>query len=253
MTTKGIFRLIAVLTILVTVLVPTGGALAWYNCASYITVQWGDTLSGIAALCGTTVDAIRAANPGLGWWVYAGQVLYIPTGSSYYPAYNYSSTGGTYTVRWGNTLGKIAASYGVSLNALLAANPQIWNASLIYPGQVINIPAASNVPPPYVTPPPTSSYFDGLLTVTAINGVNIRNRPNYDGNILLVDDKTKGVTFSFRRNSVTYDDAHRRTWVEVSLYYPINGHSSGWLPVSGPQDPINNTGAIVDWVTPHIQ
>ena len=262
MKTKKMLQWIVVIAILVSSFASTGSALAWYNCASYITVQWGDTLSGIAAYCGTTIDAIRAANPGLGWWVYAGQVLYIPSGSSYYPANNYSSTGGTYTVRWGDTLGKIAASYGVSLNALLAANPQIWNASLIYPWQVINIPAASSyvppyappyVQPPYVTPPPTSSYFDGLLTVTAINGVNIRNQPNYDGNILLVDDYTKGVTYSYRTNSATYDDAHRRVWVEVALHQSINGYSSGWLPVSGPEDPINNTGAIVDWVTPHIQ
>ena len=258
MKTKRMLQWIVVVAILVSSFASAGSALAWYNCASYITVQWGDTLSGLAAYCGTTVDAIRSANPGLGWWVYAGQVLYIPTGYAYYPANNYSSTGGTYTVRWGDTLGKIAASYGVSLNALLAANPQIWNASLIYPWQVINIPAASSappyvppyVPPPYVTP---SGDFNGLLTVTAYNGVNIRDQPNYSGSILVRDDYTKGVTYSYRTNSVTYDDAHRRTWVEVSLYQSINGRSTGWLPVSGPQDPINNTGSIVDWVTPHIQ
>src|SRR3990172_6148427 len=104
MTAKRFFQLVVVLAILVTSFASTGGALAWYNCASYITVQWGDTLSGIAAYCGTTVDAIRAANPGLGWWVYAGQVLYIPSGSSYYPSDNYSSTIRTYTIPFLDTL-----------------------------------------------------------------------------------------------------------------------------------------------------
>ena len=146
MKTKRILQWFVVVAILVSSFTSTGSALAWYNCASYITVQWGDTLSGLAAYCGTTVSAIRAANPGLGWWVYAGQVLYIPTG------YGYSSAGGTYTVRKGDTLGKIAAGNGVSLSALLAANPQIWNASLIYAGQVITIPAASYNPPPYIPP-----------------------------------------------------------------------------------------------------
>lgn len=259
---RRVFQLIVAIAILFTSFASTRSALAWYNCASYITVQWGDTLSGIAAYCGTTVDAIRAANPGLGWWVYAGQALYIPTGYSYYPAYpvNYSSTGATYTVRWGDTLGKIAANKGVSLSALLAANPQIWNASLIYPGQVINVPAISYVPP-YIPPPPTYiptppasvPNFDGFLTVIAGKGVNIRNQPNYNGKILLADDYTKGVTFSYRTNSVTKDDAHRRIWVEVVISQSANGYTTGWLPVSGPQDYLNHTGPIEDWVTPHIE
>jgi LysM repeat protein len=117
----------------------TGNAHA-YSCSSYITVQWGDTLSGIASLCGTTVAAIQAANPGLGSWVYTGQVLCIPTGSS--PVYYPPASNGAYIVQWGDTLAIIAARYGVTVNDLLAANPTIWNASYIYAGQAINIPAA---------------------------------------------------------------------------------------------------------------
>jgi LysM repeat protein len=147
MAAKRFFQLILVFVILVTSFASTGGAMAWTGCASYITVQWGDTLSGLARLCGTTADAIRAANPGLGWWVYAGQVLYIPTGYASEPAPVYSSIsyGGNYVVRRGDTLGKIAARLGVSVNDILAANPQIWNASLIYSGQVITLPAAAPV------------------------------------------------------------------------------------------------------------
>lgn len=139
MSYKRILQVVVLLAVVVSAFGFAGGASAWY-CSSYVTVQWGDTLSGIASLCGTTVDAIRAANPGLGWWVYAGQVLYIPTGSStpYYPPVY----GGTYVVQWGDTLAKIASYHGVSVNDLLAANPSIWSPSLIYAGQVINIPAA---------------------------------------------------------------------------------------------------------------
>jgi len=140
MSYKSMFQFIVLLALLVSSLSFTDAAGA-YTCGTYITVQWGDTLSGIAALCGTTAADIQAANPGLGWWIYAGQVLYIPTGSAgvYYPTY-YSS--GTYVVQWGDTLGKIAARSGVSVNDILAANPTIWNASWIYAGQVINLPAA---------------------------------------------------------------------------------------------------------------
>ncbi len=80
MVAKRIFQLIVVVAILVASFASANGAMAWSGCASYITVQWGDTLSGIARLCGTTTAAIQAANPGLGSWVYAGQVLVHPNG-----------------------------------------------------------------------------------------------------------------------------------------------------------------------------
>ncbi|MEN9562446.1 MAG: hypothetical protein RIR73_690 [Chloroflexota bacterium] len=256
------FQVMMVIAILVSSFTATGSAHAWYNCASYITVQWGDTLSGIAAYCETTVSAIRAANPGLGWWVYTGQVLYIPSGYSYHPSYPPvpPATGGAYTVRRGDTLGNIALVNGLSLSSLLAANPQIWNASLIYAGQVIVIPAASSpvyVPPPppvVVTPPATTpAGFEGVLTVIAAKGVNIRNQPSYTGKIVLADDYTKGKTFYYRINSVTKDDAFKRVWVEVVLSQSGSTVTTGWLPVSGPQDYLNHTGPIEDWVTPHIQ
>src|SRR5690349_10999696 len=139
---KRIFQVVVVIALLVTSFASVGGASAW-GCSSYVTVQWGDTLSGIAALCGTTVAAIQAANPGLGWWVYAGQVLYIPNSSSYgyYPSA--ASSGGTYVVQWGDTLASIAGRYGVGVNDMLAANPSIYSASWIYAGQVLNIPVVT--------------------------------------------------------------------------------------------------------------
>ncbi len=142
MSPKRNAQLIVILALLVASFGFTGTAYA-YTCSSYVTVQWGDTLSSIASLCGTTVADIQAANPGLGWWVYAGQVLYIPTGSTYYPPTD--SYGGTYVVQWGDTLAKIAARHGVTVGDLLAANPTIYNASWIYAGQVLNIPAAAPV------------------------------------------------------------------------------------------------------------
>lgn len=56
------------------------------------------------------------------------------------------STGDTsrYTVQRGDTLSQIAASHGVSLNALIAANPQIRNPNLIFAGQAVTIPAGGS-------------------------------------------------------------------------------------------------------------
>ena len=45
-----------------------------------------------------------------------------------------------YTVRKGDTLWGIAGRYGVTLRALIAANPQIKNPNLIYPGNRVDIP-----------------------------------------------------------------------------------------------------------------
>ena len=59
---KRLIQGFIVIALLVSSFAFTDSASAWYNCASYITVQWGDTLSGLAAYCGTTVSAIRAAN-----------------------------------------------------------------------------------------------------------------------------------------------------------------------------------------------
>ena len=46
----------------------------------------------------------------------------------------------TYIVKRGDTLGKIAKQYSVSLQELLEINPQIENPDMIFPGQPINVP-----------------------------------------------------------------------------------------------------------------
>ena len=50
-----------------------------------------------------------------------------------------------YTVKSGDTLSKIAKNNGVTVTQLMAANPSIKNASLIYVGQKITIPSTKNV------------------------------------------------------------------------------------------------------------
>jgi peptidoglycan endopeptidase LytE len=142
MSAKRWIQSIIVIALLFMSFAPTGRALAWYSCGSYYTVQWGDTLSAIAAACGITVYSIQVANPGLGYWLYAGQTIYIPGSYSPPPVYNPPASG-TYVVQSGDTLAKIARRFGVSLRSLIAANPQIANPSVIYVGQVINLPATS--------------------------------------------------------------------------------------------------------------
>lgn len=55
-------------------------------------------------------------------------------------------SGFIYTVVPGDTLFFIAQRFGVSLNAIIAANPQIPNPNLIFPGQQICVPTGVPVP-----------------------------------------------------------------------------------------------------------
>ncbi len=52
---------------------------------------------------------------------------------------------GTYTVKSGDSIWKIAAKYQTGISELLAQNPQIKNPNMIYPGQKLTIPAVSGV------------------------------------------------------------------------------------------------------------
>ena len=79
------------------------------------------------------------------WSGYDGGLTEVDVGNSQ------TSGGGTagsagreysavYTVKKGDTLWGIAGRYGVPLTTLIAANPQIKNPNLIYPGDRVNIP-----------------------------------------------------------------------------------------------------------------
>jgi LysM repeat protein len=76
---------------------------------------------------------------------------------------------GTYTVQWGDWLNKIAQRFGITTQALLAANPGI-NPNRIYPGQVLKIPD-SGAPGPTPAPgAPTPTTPSGPTTYTVQRG-----------------------------------------------------------------------------------
>lgn len=226
MNARKFAQLIVVAILLFTSFSFTEGVSAKSQCPAYITVQWGDTLSGIAKQCNTTMDAIRAANPGLGWWLYAGQTLYIPTG---YTPPSQPSTYKTYTVQWGDTLGKIATRSGTSLSALLAVNPQIYNPSLIYVGQVINLPSGVSVTPPPTkqptTPTPSSDSYK-IVKITYEGGLFMRTAP---GGQILSSAVFNTYWYYNTSNIRKLDDGS--VWVEVKLGEQINGRWTGWMLV----------------------
>jgi len=223
---KRIYQPIIILAILLTSFMQVGKAQAWSGCGSTYTVQPGDTLYGIAAHCGTTASALQLANPGLGGWVYVGQVLVLPgaawdNGNGYVTyvvapgdtlkaiaaryftsvdivarlnsIYNYNliyvgqrliipgsgyipptpPSGSTYVIQPGDTLRKLAVRWGVTVNDILAVNRQIANASLIYVGQVINVPGSSGTPatPIYYT----VQFRDTLFMIANRYGTSVYN------------------------------------------------------------------------------
>jgi len=62
----------------------------------------------------------------------------------------------TVTIQSGQTMSGIAASHGVSLAAVEAANPQVGNPDLIYAGNTLNIPEGGGS---YSPPSPSSTTY----------------------------------------------------------------------------------------------
>jgi LysM repeat protein len=103
------------------------------------TVKRGDTLYSIAIDYGTSIDAIMAVNPGIldPNIIYEGQQICLP--------YEQTCDGFLYTIKPGETLYSIAMMFNISLDELLAANPQI-NPNYYLAGEVICIPQSYPCP-----------------------------------------------------------------------------------------------------------
>ncbi|MDD4408199.1 MAG: SafA/ExsA family spore coat assembly protein, partial [Bacilli bacterium] len=74
----------------------------------------------------------------------------------------------TYIVMRGDTMWNIATQYGIELNELLLANPQITNPTLIYPGQIINIPQNNTLT--YIVMP-----GDSMWSIAQKHGQNLND------------------------------------------------------------------------------
>jgi LysM repeat protein len=128
-------------------------------------VQPGETLFRIALRYGISVDALASANNiSNRALVYVGQVLIIPSAAAApapqqpAPAQPAAPTNGTYTVQRGDTLNKIARTFGITLQQLLSVNG-ITDPNRISVGQVLTIPSG-NAPapqPPVVQNPPAQN------------------------------------------------------------------------------------------------
>ena len=156
MNTQKFLQLFILVAVLLASFASTSSALAAPalngQCGTSVTVVSGDTLRKIADRCGTTIYALRRANPdiGLGNLIYPGQVLQLPgailgTDGDFF----------IYIIARGDTLRSLAKRFGTTVDALRAANPDITNINVIYEGQLLKVYV--NTPPPPTNPPPPPS------------------------------------------------------------------------------------------------
>ncbi|YAF75595.1 LysM peptidoglycan-binding domain-containing protein [Sphingomonas sp. G5] len=114
------------------------------------TVSAGDTVWGIARAHGLDTAAVLAAN-GLtpGSVIRPGQVLALTPAASPAPTTPTTPEAAprSHEVRPGDTVSAIARANGVSVDAILGANG-LTRASIIYPGDVLQIPSGTPAPAP---------------------------------------------------------------------------------------------------------
>jgi LysM repeat protein len=108
---------------------------------STYTIRPGDTLYTLARRFGTTVEALRSANPGVDpERLQVGQQICLPPGV----VGPIPCPGGIiYQVRAGDTLYSISRRFGVSVQDLIAANPHLSRPEWLGVGDYLCIPRRS--------------------------------------------------------------------------------------------------------------
>jgi LysM repeat protein len=119
----------------------------------------GDTFSSLAKKYNVTSKAIAESNPGVdSSRLKIGQKLKIPSPTTRSPGNGTvvaEGAGKTYTVKSGDTLGKIAKANGVTVKALRSAN--LLKTDQIKVGQKLSIPSKAAAAAPETAGPPPGS------------------------------------------------------------------------------------------------
>lgn len=142
------------------------------------------------------------------------------------------ASGTTYTVVSGDTMYKIAAKYGMTLDQLVALNPQVQNVNLIYVGQKLLLKADATAPVPAV---PVGT--DSIIKVYQGMGYKVafRNGPGKDSEGVPV------YSFNVAMAAATFDSAGRILKVYIDGYEVSTPnydgasmpHFSGWPEQAG--------------------
>lgn len=112
--------------------------------------QAGDTLTAIAGRFHVALADLETANPQIADpnLIFPNELIHIP--SAHDEPHHVSTVPplvSTYVVAAGDTMSGIAATHGVTLGALEAANPQVTDPSVIEIGQLLNLPRGNSHQP----------------------------------------------------------------------------------------------------------
>ena len=209
------------------------------------TVQSGDTLSGIAARFGVTVQELcnwnNISNPNC---IYVGEVLKLSGGST--SSNSSSSNPTTYTVQSGDTLSGIAQKFGVTVQELCDWN-NISNPNYIYVGEVLRV--SGNTGSTSSTSTSTSSNAqtytvqsgDTLSGIAAKFGVTVQDLCNWnnisDPNKIYVGEvlRVSGNTSSSTTNRQTYTVQSGDTLSGIAAEYGVTVQDlCNWNNISDP-------------------
>lgn len=155
------------------------------------TIKSGDTIFKLSQQFGVPVEAIIQANPGINPDnLQVGQVICIPRGTSPTPP---CPNGFLYTIRPGDTIWRLSQQFGVSVEAIIRANPGI-NPDNLQIGQEICIPHSAP-PTPQLPPCPNGFYYtilagDSLYSISRKFNVPVQEiqhaNPGIDPNNLRI-------------------------------------------------------------------
>lgn len=106
--------------------------------AAPYTVKSGDSLWQIALKNGSSAQQILSVNHLTSYGIYSGQKLVLPAVST--------SGSSVYTVQDNDTMWIISKNFGVSLQSLIKANPQITDPNRIWRGLQLYIPQPASSP-----------------------------------------------------------------------------------------------------------
>jgi murein DD-endopeptidase MepM/ murein hydrolase activator NlpD len=124
-------------------------AFAWAGGYALVTVRPGDTLGGIASRYGQPVEALLEANAKEDILVHPGDVLRVPlgeaTGGVAEPAPEPPPGFGRHVLSEGETLSELTSRYGIDMEALVGANPDLSSLDRLPVGVELLIPPGSGL------------------------------------------------------------------------------------------------------------
>ncbi|WP_188402091.1 LysM peptidoglycan-binding domain-containing protein [Fictibacillus barbaricus] len=201
------------------------------------TVQKNDTLWKISQNKGVSLSQLIGMNRLVSYSIYPAQTLYIPSSSK------------TYTVKRGDTLYKIASASNVSLWAILQVNPQIKQINWVYPGQVLDLPAAKTSAPTTPSTPSTPNTTVGSYATQVSQIVN-QERQKAGLAPLTLDAELSNVAMAKAKDMITnnYFDHNSPTYgspFEMMRSFGINYTAAGENIAKGQTSP---QAVMNDWM-----